>query len=116
MKGKISASFNVRNMFLAFMLVLSSGLRSQDLSAQYFKAGNKAYTDKQYDQAIENYTNILALGKENATIYYNIGNAYYRLKNYPLAILNYEKSLKLSPRNVDAKYNLELPTQRLLIK
>lgn len=116
MKGKISASFNAKNIFLAVLLILNSGLRSQDLSAQYFIDGNKAYISKQYDVAIKHYTKILALGKENATIYYNIGNAYYRLKNYPLAILNYEKSLKLSPRNADTKYNLALANSKIVDK
>lgn len=116
MKGKISASFNARYFFVAILLVLSFGLKSQDLSAKYFLEGNQAYASKQYEVAIENYTRILALGKENATIYYNIGNAYYRLKNYPLAILNYERSLKLSPRNADTKYNLALANSMIVDK
>lgn len=116
MKSITSASIKTRNVILLFLFLISSGIYSQDLTSQYFDKGNSAYKSKQYDAAIENYTKIVAAGKENAVLYYNLGNAYYRQKNYPLAILNYEKALKISPGNQDTKYNLSLANSKIVDK
>jgi tetratricopeptide (TPR) repeat protein len=116
MKSILSASYKTKNVIVFFLLLLSSGINALDQSIQYFNDGNIAYKSKQYEDAIESYSKILAMGNENSILYYNLGNAFYRLKNYPEAILNYEKALKLSPGNQDAKYNLALANSKIVDK
>ena len=74
----------------------------------WFKAGNAAYDEGNYEQALTFYNSIVEAGMESAPLYYNMGNTYYKMKDYPHAILYYEKSLKLDPSDEDARVNLEI--------
>jgi tetratricopeptide (TPR) repeat protein len=69
---------------------------------------NAAYSSKDYQTAVQLYTQILQENGASADVYYNLGNAYYRLHQIAPAILNYERALLLNPANKDARVNLEI--------
>lgn len=91
-------------------------------SKHSWERGIKAYRDKDYAAAVENFEHIVDLGYASADVYYNLGNAYFRLgqnnltaENTPFAdgelgnaILNYRRALKINPAMEDAQYNLDL--------
>ncbi len=80
------------------------------------KAGNAAYTAKNFEKAIDNYEKIIDEGYESPALYYNLGNAYYKIGALGKAILNYERALALNPSDEDAKYNLKIANARIVDK
>jgi len=73
-----------------------------------FNTANNLYLNKQYEDAIGVYQNIVKKGVQSDVLYYNLANSYYKNKEYAYAILYFEKSLKLNPHNQEAKTNLGL--------
>ncbi|NIN01734.1 MAG: tetratricopeptide repeat protein [candidate division Zixibacteria bacterium] len=71
-----------------------------------FKKGNESYEEGKFDEAIEEYENILNLGVKNFRVFYNLGNAYFRQNELGKSILNYRRALVLEPRDEDAQANL----------
>ncbi|MBN2829125.1 MAG: tetratricopeptide repeat protein [Candidatus Cloacimonetes bacterium] len=96
-----------RYIFLLILLATAS-LYSVSLSnnAQFVKA-NDLYAEKEFDKALEAYTNLTERGIENANLYYNIGNCHIRTNNLGLAILNYKKALRLNSNHKEASNNLQ---------
>jgi len=88
-------------------------LQETNLSAQtaedykLLKQANKAYTDGQFQKAVEMYEKLVNAGFSAEELYYNLGNAYYRVGDYKAAILNYERAKLLDPDNEDIETNLE---------
>ena len=76
---------------------------------------DKSYTEGQYQQAIEQYEQLLKQGV-STDVYYNLGNAYYRVDDLTHAILNYERALLLSPSDDDVKFNLQLARSKTVDK
>ena len=99
--------------FMAACLI-SFGCLAQ--SENWFEDGNAAYSEGNYQQALELYGNIVNSGMESAALYYNMGNTYYKMKEYPQAILYYEKALKLDPGNEDIRTNLEIANMAVVDK
>ncbi len=116
---KISKRFAVIN--LGFVLLLGV-LFPSVFSAQnayvdsLMKAGNAAYTAKNFEKALDNYEKILDEGYESNALYYNLGNSYYKIGALGKAILNYERALKLNPSDEDARYNLKIANARIIDK
>ncbi|MCL1937176.1 MAG: tetratricopeptide repeat protein [Candidatus Azobacteroides sp.] len=69
---------------------------------------NEAYTQGDFNKAVELYQQAIEKNGISAGIYYNMGNSYYRLNQIAPAILYYERSLLLSPGNKDTRSNLEI--------
>ena len=78
-----------------------------DEAAADYAAGN-------WDQALEKYLQIEALGQTSDKLCYNIANAYYKTGQLGEAILYWEKALKLNPSNADAKFNLAIARDSVL--
>ena len=83
-----------------------------DGSEALFLEGNESYAKGKYEDAIQSYESILALGFESGDLYYNLGNAYYKQHSLGQAIWAYRNALKLKPMDPDAQYNLELANVR----
>lgn len=79
-----------------------------------FEEGNEAYNDGNYEEAIENYEEILNSGEVSAELYYNLGNAHYKLNNIAPSVYYYEKALQLNPNDTDIKNNLEFARNMVL--
>lgn len=99
---------------LAIYTTLLFSFVATNLSAQtaedykLLKLANKAYTDGQFQKAVEMYEKLVNAGLSAEELYYNLGNAYYRVGDYKAAILNYERAKLLDPDNEDIETNLEL--------
>jgi Ca-activated chloride channel homolog len=91
-----------------------------------FNAGAAAYQDKEYDQALQQFSASLSSPdlalQEKA--YYNLGNTHYRLgeeasdpkkqkAEWQQAVSHYESALKLDARDEDARHNLAFVKKRL---
>jgi tetratricopeptide (TPR) repeat protein len=88
-------------------LMSVSAANAYAVDAEYLlKKGNTEYQNKQYEQAISDYEEIIRSGYEGLSVYYNLGNSYYRTGNIGMAILNYERALKLEPNDEDVLHNL----------
>lgn len=66
--------------------------QTEDQAEAFFK-------QKQYDQALSIWYEMIESGKSSAGIFYNIGLAESQLHNTPKAMLAYEKALRLKPMN-----------------
>ena len=99
--GKIAQKLAVFMAFCLFSLVCQS-----QTADQYFENGSKAYAVGDYQQAIEAYDEVVAVGQESAALYYNLGNANYKLNRIAPSVYNYERALRLNPNDADIKNNL----------
>jgi TPR repeat protein len=77
-----------------------------ETASALFKKGNQSYEEGKFEQAIEEYEEILNLGIRDFRVFYNLGNAHFRQKQLGKAILNYRRALALRPRDEDAQANL----------
>jgi len=74
---------------------------------QFIEQADDAFTKKKYKDAINYYTQALAL-KEDAVTYYNRGASYYNNKKYEDAIKDFKSCLSLNPSNSTKKRANEL--------
>lgn len=88
--------------FLA-IAVLVQGAESRD--SLYLAAGS-AYSDGNYELALEKYEQVADQGYEAPDLYYNMGNAAFRSNRLGYAVLYYNKALKLDPTHEEAEKNL----------
>ncbi len=93
--------------------ILFSPLFLSAQPTQALQAANQAYRDKEYEEAIRQYEEILFEGYHSEALYYNLGNAYYRTGETGRAILNYQRALKLDPQDHNTLHNLEAAQARL---
>jgi tetratricopeptide (TPR) repeat protein len=73
-----------------------------------FRRGNDAYFCGRYQDAIQAYEQIAALGVASEDLFYNLGNAYLKAGQLGPAIYNYERALELDPQQDDARFNLNV--------
>jgi len=92
---------------LLLLMLLPVQAKASDYTDSLWTAGTEAYTQGLWQEAYNNWTEIVNLGEVSASLYYNIGNAAFKQGELGTAILNYERSLKLNPSYSDARYNLE---------
>ena len=100
----------IKKAILFFVLSLFFYANSQAQADSLYlliEQGNKAYTESEFDKAIESYERVISSGYSASELYYNLGNAYYRNMDYKSAILNYERALLLSPDDENIITNLE---------
>lgn len=94
---------------LALLLMLSPS--PADAQTQYadslWTRGVNAYTESQWETALDSWETIASLGTVSKELQYNLGNAYFKSGDLAHAILCYERALKLDPSYADARYNLE---------
>ena len=76
---------------------------------------DSAYAQGNYQQAIDDYEQLLKQGV-SADLYYNLAGAYYRIDEMPRAVLNYERALLLSPGDADIRFNLQMARSKTVDK
>lgn len=91
---------------LIFLLALFLGFAGTAQNSQLFEAANEAYAAGNYEEAVDQYEQILANGETSAALHYNLGNAYYKLDRVAPSIYHYEKALQLKPGDEDIRNNL----------
>lgn len=102
--------------FLVFGFLSGKAIEVTEHYDSAYAAGNKAYQEQNYEQALGYYTSILEAGLQSADLFYNTGNAHYKLGQSTRAILFYEKALKLNPKGKDIQYNLALANRQIVDK
>ena len=78
----------------------------------FFQDGVAAYKNKDYDNAIINFTEVIRLKPNDASAYYNRGIAYMGKGDNARAGADFEAVLRLNPNHDKAKNNLELVRQQ----
>lgn len=97
---------------LLLILISTSVIANHDLQVK----AEKAYSNKDYKQAIALYESILKEGSTSYKLHYNLGNAYYKNNELGKAIYNYELANKLQPNNKDVKTNLKIANEKTIDK
>ena len=77
---------------------------------------DSAYTNDDFQKAVNLYNNIIKTDGTSSSLYYNLGNAYYRLGQLGDAIVCYERALRLDPTNDDAQINLAFVNSKIIDK
>ena len=107
-----------RRQHASMLQVLTVGLWLSSysvLTAQTKAEADSSFVNGRYQEAIEQYEQLLQQGV-SAELYYNLGNAYYRTENITKAILNYERALLLSPGDGDIRFNLQMARSKTVDK
>ncbi|MCG6134521.1 MAG: tetratricopeptide repeat protein [Nostoc sp. LLA-1] len=73
--------------------------------ADYYQQGHAAYQIRDYEQAVENFSQAIKQEPTSARAYVNRGNARYNLKDYEGALIDYNQALKINPQEVKAFVN-----------
>ncbi|MDT8430918.1 MAG: tetratricopeptide repeat protein [Bacteroidales bacterium] len=93
--------------YLVIMLLaiamLVHGAESRD---SLYLSASSAYSDGNYELALEKYEQIADQGYAAPDLYYNMGNAAFRSNRLGYAVLYYNKALKLDPSHEEAEKNL----------
>ncbi len=97
-------------------LTIASEAMSKSEAEELMAKGNQFYQDKQYENAIDTYQQIIGAGFEGTSLYYNLGDAYYRDGKLGDAILYYEKALRISPADADVIHNLKIANAHTIDK
>jgi tetratricopeptide (TPR) repeat protein len=105
----------MKKLVLIIFVLLSIASFADD-NASLVEKGNKAYTGKFYQQAIDCYLKVIASGYEAPELYYNLGNAYFKTEDYASAILYFEKAKKLKPGDEDINFNLKVANTKITDK
>jgi DNA-binding helix-hairpin-helix protein with protein kinase domain len=71
----------------------------------YYEKGNTTYKKRDYEEAIENFTQGIKKNPNFSKLYINRGNARYNLNDYEGALADYSQALKLNPQEVKAFVN-----------
>ena len=104
-KGSVKSGVLAVLMLLALPAAVSA--QQADYVDSLWNSASHAYTEGQWQEAIDTYEQINSMGLESAALYCNMGNAYYKEGYISKAILNYERALKVDPSYEDARFNLE---------
>jgi len=93
----------MKNILYLFLLI------SQVFFAQNgFEKGNAFYQKAQYQDAVQEYENVIKEDKQqSAELYFNLANSYYKLNKVAPSIYNYEKALVLKPNDAETLNNLK---------
>lgn len=91
---------------ILLFFTLVSVAQSEEQST--FQSANEAFSNKNYDQAIQLYESIVDKKIQSSELYFNLGNCFFQKKEWGKTILNYERALLLTPNDTSILQNLSL--------
>lgn len=106
--------FNISLLIALFSFSISMVRADEKAASELWQRANEAYTQNDYKEAINLYTQAQKMGYEGVKLYYNMANAYYKDGNLGKAIVNYNRALRFSPSDEDISYNLEIANSQTL--
>jgi tetratricopeptide (TPR) repeat protein len=94
----------------AFLLLVSitaaNGRSMKEPDAETFMdQGDRYLAKKQYDKAMEAFTEAIHLDPKNASAYFNRGYAHAQKKEYDKAIKDYTRAIRFDPQEIDSYIN-----------
>lgn len=101
---------------LILLLCFTTQWSYAGLAEQLFEAGNKAYLEGDWDEALKSYRQIESSGYIGGELYYNMGNACFQTNRLGEAILYWERASTLLIDKADVTHNLEIARKRLVDK
>jgi DNA-binding helix-hairpin-helix protein with protein kinase domain len=99
--------FIAQNSYAQQNLVSLKGKVSEKIQnfADYYKQGHASYKVRDYDKAVDNFSQAIQKDPKHAKAYVNRGNAHYNLKEYEAALTDYHQAINLNPSEVKAYVN-----------
>ena len=82
--------------------------RASELYDTPFEQGSAFYKNKQYEQALDQFTRATETQPNNANAFYNKGNSYAQLQQFDEAIKAYDDALAIDPNLQQAAKNKEV--------
>ena len=98
----------ILSLIFCIILFFAQFSLAQTEEQSVFQSANKAFFNKNYDQAIQLYESILDEDIQSIELYFNVGNCFFQKKEWGKTILNYERALLLAPNDKAILQNLEL--------
>jgi tetratricopeptide (TPR) repeat protein len=92
---------------LICLLLILFGVTGMAQNDEVFQKANSAYSDGDYEEAVQLYNQILDNGEASVAVHYNLGNSYYKLNRIAPSIYHYEKALQMKPGDQDVINNLQ---------
>lgn len=87
-------------LFVFLLFLGSAGLcAAQDRATPYYEAGNKLYSQKNYDRAVQYYNAAIQFNPDLWQAFQGLGNCSYAQGDKTQALSNYQKCLSLHPDN-----------------
>ncbi len=102
--GKVKSQ---RSLCFCFVLLLAG--TTSATSSKLFQQGNKAYSEKRFDDAINAYMEAATVAPESAEVLYNLGNAQYRSGVFEEASATFELAATMAKTDAmrsQSLYNL----------
>jgi tetratricopeptide (TPR) repeat protein len=87
--------------------------RRQARAAAHFVRGRTHYEQKEYSQAVDQYTKAIQMDGKDPQAFYQRGLSYVAQNEYQEAIADYTSALELNPRYVQAYYHRAIAHQLL---
>ena len=109
-------SKRLKILIVILMVFSNSLLNAQDTNTQLWEKANAAYLAQNYQEALNDYLQILKTGNASAKLYFNIGNAYYKTGDYNNAILYLERAKLLAPNDDNIDFNIQFVNQHVVTK
>lgn len=81
---------------LCFVWIVSASA-DQPSSEDLFQKGLAAYQNKQFDEARDNFLNLVAGGQASPALFHNLALAFFQLDQKPFAMAFWRKALALDP-------------------
>lgn len=82
----------------------------------FLEKAEQAYDSKKYQEAVQNYEQLVKDGYQSYQLYFNLGNAYYRNDDLGKAIYYYELARKIEPNDEDVRINLGIAAGKTIDK
>lgn len=99
MRGLKISGYVLMGLVVLGSLAPSLAIAQTASADQYLAYGNKLYTARNYQQAIQYYNYAAKLNPSNAAAYQGMGYCYYALGNKQYALAYCQKALQLNPNN-----------------
>ena len=93
---------------LAAIFLIAGFSLAEDRTPSPFEAGNKAFEQGAYGEAIHHYTQQLESGLVSPDLHYNLANAAFHDSQIGLSIYHYRTAQELAPRYRDVRHNLKI--------